>query len=99
MKHFITALAVLIVLSAYHFVIIERNYISKSQLAVIDTESFLQEQTEAFYTGKISEADFRGNLEYLRSGLDAYRNAGFIVFTANGIAAGVERDITDELLK
>jgi hypothetical protein len=99
MKHIITALIILVAGFAYHFGIVERNYISKSQLAVIDTESFLQEQTEAFYASKISEADFRSNLEYLRSGLEDYKNAGFIVFTANGIAAGIERDITSELIK
>lgn len=99
MKYVIIAISFIITLCAYHFTVVERNYISRSSLAVIDTEGFLDTQAEAVYNGRITSEQFKANVEYFRAGLDAYREAGYIVFTARGVAAGIDNDITEEVLK
>lgn len=97
MRNLIAAMVILSVFAAYHFGIVERNYIKRADLAVVDTDLYLEELAAAVYEGKLTSDQFKSNVEHFRSGLESYRSAGYIVFSARSVAAGINTDITGEL--
>ena len=97
MRNFIAAIALMAVICAYHFAVIERSYIKRADLAVVDTDLYLEELATAVYEGRLTSDQFKSSVEHFRNGLESYRSAGYIVFSARSVAAGVENDITGEL--
>lgn len=97
MRNLITVMAMLAVFAVYHFGIVERNYIKRADLAVVDTDLYLEELATAVYEGRLTSDQFKSSVEHFRNGLESYRSAGYIVFSARSVAAGVENDITGEL--
>ncbi|MGE4496423.1 MAG: hypothetical protein AB7E48_00975 [Deferribacterales bacterium] len=97
MRNLIVAIALMAVICAYHFTVIERNYIKRADLAVVDTDLYLEELATAVYEGQLTSDQFKSSVEHFRNGLESYRAAGYIVFSARSVAAGVDNDITGEL--
>jgi hypothetical protein len=93
MRNVLTALFIILLLAAYHFFVVQPNFIRASDMAVLDINRLLVKLENDVYSEKISAEEYSRKIKQIKTTLSA---EPFIILNAPAVITGLKTDLTDE---